>query len=64
MSEDKILIVINEPDFLSKLEKKLKDSDYSVDFSNPNSDDALTHAIKINPDLIIISVNLETITLA
>ena len=61
MSEDKILIIINEPDFLSKLKKKLKDYDYSVAFSNPDSDEALTQAIKINPDLIIISVNLETI---
>ncbi len=60
MSKDKILIVINEPDFLSNLKKKLKNYDYSVAFSNPHSNDALAQAIKIKPDLIIISVNLET----
>ncbi len=60
MSEDNIFIVINEPDFLNKLEKKLKDYGYSVTSSNPNSDEAIAHAVKINPDLIVISVNLET----
>ena len=60
MTEDKILIVINEPVFLKELEKGLKDSGYSVVSSNPNSEEALSLAVKTNPDLIVISINLET----
>jgi PAS domain S-box-containing protein len=60
MTEDKILIVINEPVFLKELEKGLKDSRYSVFSSNPNSEEAHSLAIKTNPDLIVISTNLES----
>lgn len=59
MSEDKILIVINEPVFFNELVTKLKEHSYSVITANPNSDEVLTLSSSIKPDLIIISVNLE-----
>jgi len=60
MSEDKIVIVIDDPTISKNLEEKLTDSGYSVLVSVPHSESALSLILNSNPCIIVISVKLES----
>ena len=60
MSEDKIVIVIDDQTISKNLEEKLTESGYSVLVSAPKSDSALSLILNSNPSLIVISVKLES----
>jgi PAS domain S-box-containing protein len=60
MSEDKIVIVIDDPTISKNLEEKLTESGYSVLVSAPNSQSALSLILNSSPSLIVISVKLES----
>ena len=60
MSEDKIVIVIDDQTISKNLEEKLTESGYSVIVSEPRINSALSLIFKINPSIIVISVKLES----
>ncbi len=60
MSEDKIVIVIDDPTISKNLEAKLIESGYSVLVSAPHSQSALSIILNSNPSVIVISVKLES----
>ena len=60
MSEDKIVLVIDDPTISKNLEAKLIESGYSVLVSAPHSQSALSIILNSNPSVIVISVKLES----
>ncbi|MDP2362179.1 MAG: histidine kinase dimerization/phospho-acceptor domain-containing protein, partial [Ignavibacteria bacterium] len=59
MNQEKILISVQEHSVAKNLEDKLVASGFSVVVSNPNFNSVTTLALESNPDLIVISVNLD-----
>ncbi len=60
MNQEKILLCIQEHSSAKDLESKLVNEGYSVKVSNPDSTSLLTISSKVKPDLLIVSVNLES----
>lgn len=59
MNQEKILISVQEHTVAKNLEDKLVASGFSVVVSNPNFNSTTSLALESNPDLIVISVNLD-----
>jgi signal transduction histidine kinase len=59
MNQEKILISVQEHSVAKNIEDKLVNSGFSVVVSNPNFSSVTSLALESNPDLIVISVNLD-----
>jgi PAS domain S-box-containing protein len=60
MNRDKILICLNDDSTVKNLEAKLVDSGFSVIVSKADFNSLVSTASKVNPDLIVINVNLDS----
>jgi PAS domain S-box-containing protein len=60
MNQEKILISVQETSIAKNLEEKLVKSGFSVVFSDPTIISTTSVALESNPDLIVVSVNLDS----